>query len=55
MAVSSILVFQVSADLDGPSPWGRDCSIASNDLVFWMGDLNYRLNMPDALVSYGLK
>ena len=31
--------------------WGEERSIISADHVFWMGDLNYRLNMPDGLVS----
>ena len=41
---------QVPAHFDGMCQWGRDHKIASSDLVFWIGDLNYRLNMPDALV-----
>ena len=31
--------------------WGEERSLVAAEHAFWMGDLNYRLNMPDALVS----
>ena len=46
-----ILLLQTSEVSDAACQWGKDRSIVSSDLVFWMGDLNYRLNMPDGLVS----
>ena len=31
--------------------WGEERSLVAAEHAFCMGDLNYRLNMPDALVS----
>ena len=45
------LMLQIPAESCVAGLWGRNRSIVSGDLVFWMGDLNYRLNMPCALVS----
>ncbi|CAL5226077.1 g8891 [Coccomyxa viridis] len=39
----------VPAHLDGLCQWDRDRTVVSTDLIFWIGDLNYRLNMPDVL------
>ena len=44
-------MMQIPAESHVGGLWGRNHSIVSSDLVFWMGDLNYRLNMPCALVS----
>ncbi len=43
-------MLQVPAHLDGLCQWDRDRTVVSTDLIFWIGDLNYRLNMPDVLV-----
>ena len=42
------------ADSDALGQW-EDWSIVSADHVFWMGDLNYRLNMPDGLVRFAMQ
>ena len=34
-----------------PGQWGRFRGLMDSSHVFWMGDLNYRLSMPDAEVN----
>ena len=41
---------QASADGRGPGQWGSQRGFLENEHAIWMGDLNYRLTIPDEQV-----
>ena len=43
---------QVSKDGRGPGQWGSQRGFLDNEHAIWMGDLNYRLTIPDEQVLF---
>lgn len=43
--------WQATGDGRGPGQWGSQKGFLDNEHAIWMGDLNYRLTIPDDKVS----